>query len=491
MPLISGRFLAVLAVPLSQRGLPVKDWIDGLPVRAEQVLDPSEPLEWDDMVALLDRAAAQLGGPEQLETLMLGVRPSAAGGLASVFELMRTPERVYEVLARYVSDHLSPPLHARLETRRFRPIVLDLTLDDDVRASPAVWYALLGSLRRGPRDLGLPIPTVTTSFGERHARFEIRLTRRPFFSRLLWVGAFGASRRLVREFQEQQLALQQSFNDLKRQAEALRASEAKNFDLVQQLEHVVAERTSELETRGAQLRALQSQLIRAERLGAAQELAGSVAHAINNPLGALIGRIELMLETADTPDPRVEHMLQISRRIKDVVTRTLQLFRQVELDLTRADPGRMLEDVCAELRPLVNRSGVDLQVKIEPGLPPLDADGALLRAALESLVENAIEVSPQGGTVWLELGSVPSMQVIEFRIIDTGPGIAPELREKVLEPFFTTKPGGTGLGLAIARGVIAGHRGRLTLLPRPGGGTIASVELPLSTDADGVSARAS
>ncbi len=490
MPLISGRFLAVLEGPLSERGLPVDDWIDGLPVRAEQVLDPSKPLEWDDMVALLDRAAAQLGGPEQLETLMLGVRPGAAGGLASVLELMRTPERVYEVIARYLSDHLSPPLHVRLETRRFRPIVLDLTLAEDVRASPAVWYAFLGSLRGGPLDLGLPIPSVTTWFGERHARFEIGHTGRPFFSGL-WVGAFGASRRLVRKFQEQQLELQQSFNDLKRQAEALRASEAKNSDLVQQLEHAVAERTSELETRSEQLRALQSQLIRAERLGAAQELAGSVAHSINNPLGALIGQIELMLATADTPDPRVEHMLQISRRIKDVVTRTLQLFRQVQLDLTRADPGRMLEDVCAELRPRVDKSGVDLQLKIEPGLPRLDADGALLRAALGSLVENAIEVSPQGGTVWLELGSVPSMQVLEFRIIDTGPGIAPELREKVLEPFFTTKPGGTGLGLAIARGVIAGHSGRLALLPRPGGGTIASVELPLSTDADGVSARAS
>jgi len=190
-------------------------------------------------------------------------------------------------------------------------------------------------------------------------------------------------------------------------------------------------------------------------------------------------------------DPRVEYMLQISRRIRDVVSRTLQLFRQVELDLTSEDPGRLLEDVCTELRPLVDKAGVDLQLKIEPGLPPLDADGVLLRAALGSLVENAIEVSPRGGTVWLELGSVPSMQVIEIRVVDAGPGIPPELREQVLEPFFTTKPGGTGLGLAIARGVIAGHRGRLSLLPRPGGGTIASVELPLSTDSDGVSARAS
>ena len=83
------------------------------------------------------------------------------------------------------------------------------------------------------------------------------------------------------------------------------------------------------------------------------------------------------------------------------------------------------------------------------------------------------------------------LEDIVIRVLDAGPGIAPDLREKVLEPFFTTKPRGTGLGLAIARGVVAGHRGRLTLLPRPGGGTIASVELPLATDSDGVSARAS
>jgi signal transduction histidine kinase len=83
------------------------------------------------------------------------------------------------------------------------------------------------------------------------------------------------------------------------------------------------------------------------------------------------------------------------------------------------------------------------------------------------------------------------MRVIEFRIADTGPGVSPALLVKVFEPFFTTKSGGTGLGLAIAQGVVAGHDGRLRLLPRPGGGTIAVVELPLAADPDGVSARVS
>ena len=489
MPLIPGRFLAVLEEPLRERGLPLERWLEGLPVRAEQITDGAQPLEWDDLVELVDRAATHLGGPERLEELMFEVRPTALGGLASVFELTRTPERLCEVVTRYLNEQLSPPLHARHERGRFRPLSIVVTIDEGVRSSPAFWHALCGVLRGALPDVGLPAAQVTASLGERRARFEIRGERRPLLSRV-WIGAFGASRHLISEFQNQQRELQRSFNDVQRQADALRASEARNRALVEQLEHQVTQRTRELERRNEQLRALQERLIQSERLGATQELAGSVAHAINNPLAALIGRVQMMLEASTPPDPELEQVHQVAQRIRDVVTRTLQLFRQGELDLSSEDPLRVLEDVRASLEPLA-ADKVRLEIKGKAGLPSIEIDAALFRAALGSLAENAVEATRPGGTVWLELDSVPSMNVIEFRIVDSGTGIPPALRDKAFEPFFTTKSGGTGLGLSIAQGVIAGHRGRLTLRSRPGGGTIASVELPLATDADGVSARAS
>ena len=490
MPQISSLMVAMLTEPLQQRGLTPEHWTQGLDLDPD-ALDPGSRIEWDDAAVLFDRAAEHLGGPQALESLTETLRSNSRWGIGPTIQLLFRSQRLYQIIGRWLGDHASPPLRTRIRVDGNR-VTVDFSLDEDVREPEALWYGLRGVFRRLPIELGMPEPQLRSAIRERGARFDITVAHVGPLTRIRrGLAAIGGSRRLIAEFQDQQLELRRRFDELRIRSNALRASEARNRALVAELEHQVAERTRELEQRNEQLRAVQSQLIRAERLGAAQELAGSVAHSINNPLGALIGQIELMLESSGTRNPRGEYMLQLARRIRDVVTRTLQLSRQVALDLTREDPGRLLEDVCAELGPLGDRAGVDLQLKIEPGLPPLDSDGALLRAALGSLVENAIEVSPEGGTVWLEMESLPSMEVIVIRVLDAGPGIAPDLREKVLEPFFTTKPRGTGLGLAIARGVVAGHRGRLTLLPRPGGGTIASVELPLATDSDGVSARAS
>ncbi len=491
MPLVPGRFLPLMVQPLGQRGLSIEDWIEGLPVEAEQVLG-RRPIEFDSFVSMLERAADFVGGYKAFEEFIVGLPIQAPSGLEPLAATARSPAAAYEWVARYLADQLCPPLSVQTEPPGSGTFVLELTAVDTVRDLQVFWRLIRGLLRRLPLRFGLPEAEVESRLGDRSARYEVRAERLTRPAKLVRaVRARLASPRLVREFQDQQRELQGSLSDVERQAQALRASEARNRALVRQLEHVVAERTSELEARSEQLRVLQSQLIQAERLGVAQDLAGSVAHAINNPLTALIGQVQMMLEGSDPPDPGLERLHQVALRIRDVVTRTLQLFRQGELDLSREDPRQILSDVAASLRPLAEHAGVHIEQKYEAEIPALEADGALLRAALGSLAENAVEASHRGTTVELELALVPSMRVIEFRIADAGPGISPALLAKVFEPFFTTKSGGTGLGLAIAQGVVAGHHGRLRLLPRPGGGTIAAVELPLAADPDGVSARVS
>jgi signal transduction histidine kinase len=98
---------------------------------------------------------------------------------------------------------------------------------------------------------------------------------------------------------------------------------------------------------------------------------------------------------------------------------------------------------------------------------------------LLGIVENALEAMPDGGTLSLGARALPEREMVAFEVVDTGRGIPEELREKIFEPFFTTKGGGTGLGLSIAQGVIQGHRGRIRIGSRPGGGTIVTVELPM------------
>jgi len=232
-------------------------------------------------------------------------------------------------------------------------------------------------------------------------------------------------------------------------------------------------------------------LIRSQRLGAASELAGSVAHAISNPLTALFGHIQLMIEISPRRDPGLERLLQLAQRIRSLLSSTLLLFRSDSLNLETEARAKILEDVRAQVAVSPRAGGVNIEIKVEAGLSEIRADGELLRAALVSLVENAIEVTEPGGTVWMEVTSLLDARALEFRVGDAGPGVPERLRKKVLEPFFTTKAMRTGLGLAIAHGVVQGHGGRLSLHGRPGGGTLAIVELPLDASASDLSARAS
>jgi len=118
-------------------------------------------------------------------------------------------------------------------------------------------------------------------------------------------------------------------------------------------------------------------------------------------------------------------------------------------------------------------------VEIQPDLPHAYADRTLLRAALVAVAENAVDASPSGGSVLLQAAGVEGLRLVEFRVSDSGPGIPRAIRDRVFEPFFSTKAAGTGLGLAIARGIILGHEGRIQFGDAPGGGALARVEIPL------------
>ncbi len=305
---------------------------------------------------------------------------------------------------------------------------------------------------------------------ERLQRTEFRLVP-PGGGEPIWMEASG-QRFLASKDRYSVLVVAHDISERKR-TEQLRRLDA------QRLEKEVQRRTRALERANQELRELSSRLINAERMGAAQELAGSVAHAINNPLAALLGNVDMMLETEEDPDDRLLRIQRLGRRIRAVVGRTLQLSREGTLNFTLEDPESLLRDVHDELVPRSRARGVRLQLKVESPLPRAFADRTLLRAALVAVAENAVDASPEGETVVLQASAVEGLRLVEFRIEDAGPGIAAQIRERVFEPFFTTKSSGTGRGLAIARGIVLGHEGRIQFHDRPGGGTIAVVQIPL------------
>lgn len=305
---------------------------------------------------------------------------------------------------------------------------------------------------------------------ERLQRTEFRLAP-PGAAEPIWMEA-SCQRFLASKDRYSVLVVGHDISERKR-AEQLRRLDA------QRLEKEVQRRTRALERANQELRELSSRLINAERMGAAQELAGSVAHAINNPLAALLGNVDMMLESEDSPDDRLLRIQRLGRRIRSVVGRTLQLSREGTLNFTLEDPEALLRDVHDEILPRSRTRGVRLQLKVESPLPRAFADRTLLRAALVAVAENAVDASPDGETVVLGAAAVDGLRLVEFRIEDSGTGIPSGIRERVFEPFFTTKSNGTGLGLAIARGIVLGHEGRIQFHDRPGGGTIVLVQIPL------------
>jgi two-component system NtrC family sensor kinase len=261
-----------------------------------------------------------------------------------------------------------------------------------------------------------------------------------------------------------------------------RAEEQQRY--AEELERKVDERTRDLErvnrdheNVNRRLRELQSRLVEAQHLRAVEALAGSVAHSVNNPLQALLGTIELEIESSSAPTAGLQRSLALAKRIQRVVDSTLHLVRRGALQLRLERPAEIALALEEELRERARQQRVAIHSKIEPHVPDIYVDRTLLLSALGSIAENALEAMPRGGELELRLEAEPAARAVYFSIADTGPGIPAELRCKVVEPFFTTKGGGTGLGLAIANGIIQGHQGSLRIDRSPSGGALVQVQL--------------
>ncbi len=243
------------------------------------------------------------------------------------------------------------------------------------------------------------------------------------------------------------------------------------------LQREVAQRTQDLERTNTKLRELQTRLVEAERLGIAGEVAGGIAHAIYNPLAALIGHMEMKLDS-DKVDPRDEHVMHLARRIEAVVEGMLTLSRRGTMRPEPMDLGDLVREVRRELAERCLTQGVEVELRIAPDLPQLTADRALLTTALLSVAENAVDAMEKGGKLVLEVESVSKTAAVRLRVRDSGAGVPAKIRGRIFEPFYSTKPRGVGLGLAIARGIILGHEGSIRLESEPGIGTEVTLEIP-------------
>jgi two-component system NtrC family sensor kinase len=228
-------------------------------------------------------------------------------------------------------------------------------------------------------------------------------------------------------------------------------------------------------------RELARQLAQADKMAAIGQLAGGVAHEINNPLGAILALAQLLLRECGDAEDR-ESLTEIERsalRAKRIVESLLRFSRRAR----REERGPVfVNDVVEEAVFLVERqyrlTDVRIVRELAPDLSPVTANYGQLEQVALNLLTNAYDAVGARGEIRVRTRNVPGG--VELAVADDGCGIREADLPHVFEPFFTTKPEGkgTGLGLAVSYGIVSDHQGRFDVRSRPGEGTEFTVTLP-------------
>ncbi len=224
------------------------------------------------------------------------------------------------------------------------------------------------------------------------------------------------------------------------------------------------------------LAAARDRELEAERLRAFREVARRVAHEIKNPLTSMRIAVDQMRRTVGKVDGRTETAVQVLEAETDRLERLAREFA----DFGRLPEGPQSEIDLAELLEELGRTGVPdgVAVRLTANGGPRTLLGHYdpLRRAFANLLRNACEAMKGQGAI--DVTVTGDGRGIAVTIADHGPGIPPDLRQRVFEPYFTTKADGTGLGLALVRQTLEAHRGTIALATTPGGGATFAIVFP-------------
>jgi len=229
-----------------------------------------------------------------------------------------------------------------------------------------------------------------------------------------------------------------------------------------------------------ELKKSQSQMVHAAKLASLGELAGGIAHEINNPLQILLGHVSLLAQGKD-----VEHRIEIIRsqvqRIAQITKQLVSFSRSVpdELDHQPLSVNWAIKEIIDLVDYQFKNKGIEFDLRLSEEVPALDSNKNYLQQGFLNLLLNAKDAMPNGGKMLVSTEYTDGKIVIRFS--DTGTGIKKEDLPKIFEPFFTTKePGkGTGLGLPITRGIVRKLGGEIKVESVEGHGTTFTTSLPV------------
>lgn len=251
-----------------------------------------------------------------------------------------------------------------------------------------------------------------------------------------------------------------------------------------------------------ELRALEVQLKRSERLAAMGRLSAGIAHEIRNPLASLSGSVQVLqseLQLQDTDRRLMDIVVQETNRLNSIVTEFLSYARPQPLQIGNHDLNALIRD---SLTLLENHELYNREFRIETVFSQSEISAAVdpqpFKQMLWNLFLNALQAMPSGGTLRISTGAVSpgladslpqesgfpeAIRKCEVMVEDSGEGISPEVVDKIFDPFFTTKDQGTGLGLALVHKIVEEHHGEIYVESKVGRGTTFRILLPAAAAA--------
>ena len=248
---------------------------------------------------------------------------------------------------------------------------------------------------------------------------------------------------------------------------------------------------------------LEEKLRQALKMEAIGTLAGGIAHDFNNILSAILGYAELAKQSSCSGPEiyrRLDKVMQAGHRAKELVKQILTFSRQAVTELIALHPASLVTEAVRMLRSTFPAT-IDIVLKIDPKAGPVLADPTQFHQILMNLCTNAFHAMEHSGgrleillkeTAFgapdpVEDPGIEPGKYVQLSICDTGTGIDPEIRDKIFDPYFTTKEAGkgTGMGLAVTHGIVKSYGGAIFIVSEPGKGTAVNVLLPI-IDADAV-----
>jgi two-component system, NtrC family, sensor kinase len=233
----------------------------------------------------------------------------------------------------------------------------------------------------------------------------------------------------------------------------------------------------------SQRKAMERQLLLADKLSSIGQLAAGVAHEVNNPLGMILGYTQLLIRGEEAGTQRYDDLRTIekhTRTCKTIVERLLNFARSTQTRKEMSHIHGLIEEVLGLLRRTLELDAIVIEKDFDERVPPLLLDREKMRQVFMNLLVNAKHAIAGQGLIKITTRYEERREEVIVQVTDNGSGIKAADLTRIFDPFFTTKPTGegTGLGLSVSYGIVQDHKGQIAVGSEPGKGTVFTIVLP-------------